>query len=252
MISSGIASAADDVAWEVRTASTTYFAGDWINLSIVGPRPSAVPFLYFNLSDPNGTLVDQRYIQVINGTVNFSYLLDLDAPQGHFLLNISSNDTLVAQVGFTVQFDELNYLSKRVAYQEKRLEDQARRLEVQRIANRELNQRVDAFWWVPYFGIGVVLFMAVSYRIVIEPVWMHWHNLGEDFNPQVTVRGRFLNVMANRYSPSELAAHYPMRRLVAPDPKAVALISERARNHPFSPFPPKPVKTRRFRRRSSQ
>jgi hypothetical protein len=243
--------AAEESGWQVVAPTTTFFAGDWINISIVGPRPSAVPFLYFNLSDPNGTLIDQRYIQVINGSANFSFLLPLEAAEGNYLLNASSNDTLIAQVGFTVQFDELNYLSKRVAYQERRYEDLARRQEILRQQNRQLQAQVDGYFWLLPFCVAVFVMLYIAIRYCVEPVWMYWQQIQAEMSDDVSLRGRFLNWFINYYSPSEREYYHPALRLMVPDRRAVARIAELSRLHPYSPLPPRKVRRGLLKRRRS-
>lgn len=207
----------DDVGWSVQLASTTYFVGDWVNVSVVGPRPPPVPFLYFNLTDPNGTLIDQRYIQVVNGSANYSFLLQLESSPGNYLLNVTANSTLVAQIGLKVVYDELNYLSKRVSLLERDNDRLEARLATQRQEIRDVQAKVAWYWLIPIL-VGVI-FVLMGWWLfsVVLPTWrlvFEWYYpLGITLDKQMTRRVRIITMLLGRFHPADFRATYPRLRV---------------------------------------
>lgn len=255
------ARAADVPSYDVIAPSSTYFGGDWVNISVVGPDPPPVPFLYFNLSDPNGTLVDIRYVQVVNGSANYTLLLDLDATTGNYVLNCTSNGTLIAQVGFTVVYDELNYLSKRVAILERDSEQQAHRLEAQRLALRELDAKVWWYWLNPISTIALwVGFVWIMTQVVI-PTWRLQYTWQFPTSDRLSLKSRIAGQIVARWGPSDQRNFYPDVRLFdfpgAADP--VIRAGRRAAGLPQEPLPrethvaarPSAPKVKRIRRRDA-
>lgn len=236
------ASAADASGWTVNAPTTTFFIGDWMNVSVSGPRTMFVGFLHFNLTDPNGTIVDEWYNPVVNGTANFSYLLPLSAPPGNYLLNASTLDELVVQVGFVVVYDEMNFMSKRIDLLERRNAELSARLEGQRLRTRELQQQVEGFWWLAPVAAFVFFYIGAAHKMAISPTWQFWTNLGHTVAPKTGLASRIRLSISDYYSPSERAAHEPSLRLVSADPKAVARVAERSRSFPLSPRRPAKIR----------
>jgi hypothetical protein len=199
--------------WTVDVPSTTYFSGDWVNVTVTGYDPPSVPFLYFNVTNPNGTLVDQRYVQVVNGTANFSMLLGLDAPTGKWILNCTANASLVSQIGFEVVFDELNYLAKRVALLEKENQEQSRKIETQRIQLREFGQMVAWYWLIP-IEVGI-LFVVIGWWFwtIVLPTWRLVHDWYYPIGDRLKLRVRIISVLIGRYGASDQRAYYPALRV---------------------------------------
>lgn len=226
-------------SYNVIAPSTTYFGGDWVNISIVGPDPAPVPFLYFNLTDANGTIRDIRYIQVVNGTANYTLLLDLDAATGAYVLNCSANGTLIAQVGFTIVFDELNYLSKRVTILEREQDLQARRLEAQRLALRDLDSKVWWYWLNPISTIILWFGFVWIMTAVVIPTWRLQYTWQFPTSDRLRLKSRLAGALVARWGQSDQRNYYPDVRLFdfpgAADPLVRA--GRRAAGLPQEPIP---------------
>jgi hypothetical protein len=207
------AAASDAFGWSAVAESSIVFVGDWINVTFLGPDPSPAPFLYVNLTDPNGTVLDQRYSQVLNSSARFSFLLPLTALVGDYFVRASVNGTLLVEQRISVLFDDLNFLSKRVALLEQKTELQALRLEGQRLALREMSAKVDWYWLnVVNTIVGWTIVLWALY-FVIFPTWKLVFDWYYPLESRLRRRVRFISVLLSRYGPSDLRTYFPMLRM---------------------------------------
>jgi hypothetical protein len=206
--------AAQPASWHTAVDQTTVFSGDWINVTLTTNDLRSAPLLFFNLTDPNGTVIDEKWLFVdANGTVAYWYRLPLEAPPGKYLFTAVENGSTVAQVGFTVQFDELNYLSKIVSLQGAKIEKLEGRVAAQQLALHDQDSKLWWYWLIPvqiaffWFFFTWILFVYILPATRLQITW--------DFpiSSRLSKSMRLMVHAVGRFGPSDQRNWHPRVRL---------------------------------------
>lgn len=152
---------ADNVpGWSATLFPPTVFVGDSLNVTIKGTEVNHV--LKLTLTSPNGTLLETRFIRMLNFSAIYKHQFRLDEEPGNYTVQAYVNESLVLEVEFRLIFDEQNYQAKRIAIAEKQIQELQRQAEIQRQATRELRAQVDGFWWLVYLGAFLLIVSLIS------------------------------------------------------------------------------------------
>lgn len=207
---------ADNVpGWSATLFPPTVFVGDSLNVTIKGTELNHI--LKVSLTSPNGTLLETRFIRMLNYSAIYKHQFPLEEEPGNYTVHAYVNESLVLEVEFRLIFDEQNYQAKRLAILEKQTQELQRQIAIERSATRELRAQVDGFWWLVYLG-GFLLFVALAACVVLKIIVAY--------------------LAAWRYPYSEILSAYPrfIRAAFAPRGAGDLRSTDYTRNFRFNPL----------------
>ena len=204
--------AVDAPGWAIRSSSNVYFVGDTINITLTSPGAFR-GYALLKITDPNGSAIEGIYIRLVNGSASFVHELPLDAMQGQYSVVATVNENPVAAAEFSVIYDEVNYLGKRVTLMEQQAASLQYQVNVERTANRELREQYGwtvYFLWLSVFVVAFILTVTFWFPIgTMARLLLKWkYPLDENLR----AHERALRAIANPPGSSEIAPLFPNRR----------------------------------------